>query len=141
MKEQIRETFIELKVVGQRCAMNLEEKREKDRKLIQYLKSLIENEVVTDFEDIGFCYWNISDNYAMIRDGHAEMLNHKNFYSHVHKIDPCYLFWLICDATQRLTLEKDGYSDFWWALYKEALEQNRDGDQYFAEFNAHRAAV
>ncbi len=140
MNNEIRNRFLELKVAGQRSAKSSEDKRAKDLKLISHLKSFIENKVVTDFEDIGFCYWNISDNYAFLRDGHSLYENHNTFYEHVTTNDPCYLYWLVCDATQRLALEKDGYSSFWWNLYKEAVEQNPNNKLYFAEFNIHRAA-
>ncbi len=86
-----------------------EEKKTKDLELINYLKSVIENKEVVEFEDIGFCYWNISDNYALLGDGHALRKNHQSFYECIMACDSSYLWWLVCDATQRLTLDKDGY--------------------------------
>ena len=124
MDEQIRRKFVDLKVTGQRFAISPEEKREKDLSLISYLNSIIENEIVTEFQDIGFCYWNISDNYALLKDGHSLFDNHRKFCEHIKNQDNEYLYWLVCDATQRLTLEKDGYSSFWWDLYRKAVEQN-----------------
>ncbi len=141
MNNEIRKTFLELKVTGQRFALSAEEKREIDVLLISYLNSLIEKEVVTETQDIGFCYWNISDNYALLKDGFSLYNNHKKFYEHIKNQESTYLYWLICDATQRLTLEKDGYGGFWWELYRNAIEQNSDNKHYFAEFNAHRAAL
>ena len=141
MNNEIRNRFLELKITGQRSAISIQDKRENDLKLIAYLKSLIENKVVADFEDIGFCYWNISDNYAFLREGHSLFENHKKFYECIINNDSCYLYWLVCDATQRLALEKDGYSTFWWDLYRKAVEQNSDNKLYFAEFNIHRAAL
>lgn len=140
MNNEIRNGFLELKIAGQRSAISIQERRDNDLKLIAYLKSLIDNNVVEDFEDIGFCYWNISDNYAFLRDGHSLYKNHKQFHEHIINNDPCYLFWLVCDATQRLALENDGYGDFWWDLYREAVENNPDNKWHFAEFNVHRAA-
>lgn len=140
MDEQIRKHFIELKVTGQRFAKT-SEVREKDLQLIDYLKSVVDNNIVTEFEDLGFCYWNISDNYALIKDGYALMCNHQTFYEHIKSENCRYLYWLVCDASQRLTLEKTGYSEFWWALYQEATEQNLSYDNYFIEFAAHRAAL
>ena len=141
MNTQIIKQFKELKVIGQRSAITPQEKIEKDAQLIRYLKSAIDNNVVTDFEDVGFCYWNISDNYALMKDGHSLMRNHQIFYEHIKNNDACYLYWTVCDATQRLTLEKDGFSKFWWGLYEEATEKNYYNNVYFAEFNAHRAAL
>lgn len=141
MNSQIKERFLELKLVGQRATVSSAEKCAKDSELIVYLKSVIANHVVFNFEDIGFCYWNISDNYALLRDGHALNENHKNFYECIVKENFGYLYWLVCDATQRLTLEKDGYSDWWWSVYREAVSCNSNKTSLFAEFCAHRAAL
>lgn len=141
MNDEIRNLFLELKVIGQRSAISTEDKRGKDLKLITHLSSFIDKKIVSDFEDVGFCYWNISDNYALLRDGHSLCENHKNFYAHIINEDSCYLYWLVCDATQRLALEKDGYGSFWWDLYREAVEQNQNSKHHFAEFNVHRAAL
>ena len=142
MNEHIRNHFMELKVTGQRFAISAGEKREKDIVLISYLKSLLDNELVTEFEDLGFCYWNISDNYALLKDGHSLYNNHNQFLEFINNHgDSKYLYWLVCDATQRLTLEKDGYGSFWWGVYQNAVACNVNNDLFFAEFNAHRAAL
>lgn len=141
MNPQIKEHFLELKLVGQRVIASPEEKRVKDLEMIAYLKSVMANHEVADFEDIGFCHWNISDNYALLRDGHALRENHLAFYKHIMKTAPGYLYWLVCDATQRLTLEKDGYSDWWWSVYREAISCNAENSHLFAGFCAHRAAL
>ena len=141
MKQQVKSRFLELKITGQRGNMSSEEKKNKDLELIKYLEDVIANKEVTDFEDIGFCYWNISDNYALLRDGHALRRNHRAFYEHIMAQDKSYLYWLVCDATQRLTLEKDGYSDWWWSVYREAVSDNRESANPFVEFCAHRAAL
>jgi hypothetical protein len=141
MNSQIKNRFLELKVVGQRCAISPEYKQKRDMQLIEYLKHVLEHNEVVEFEDVGFCYWNISDNYALQRDGHSQYKNHVNFYEHVKNHEPVYLFWTVCDATQRLTLEKDRYGDFWWSLYREAVQQNSDNRCFFPEFSAHRAAL
>ena len=141
MNPQLIEHFLELKVTGQRATVSPEEKKKKDLELIEYLNSVIASKKVAGFEDIGFCYWNISDNYALLRDGHALRKNHHAFYEHVMSKDASYLYWLVCDATQRLTLEKDGYSDWWWSVYREAISCNSEKTLLFAEFCAHRAAL
>ena len=141
MNSQIIKRFQELKIAGQRATVSPEEKKKKDLELIEYLKYVIANKEVTGFEDVGFCYWNISDNYALLRDGHALSKNHRAFYEHITAYDKSCLFWLVCDATQRLTLEKDGYSDWWWSIYREAVSYNSDKYNLFAEFCAHRAAL
>ncbi len=141
MNPQIKSRFLELKITGQRVNMSSEEKKSKDLELIKYLENVIVNEKVADFEDVGFCYWNISDNYALLRDGHALRKNHQAFYEHIVAQDKSYLYWLVCDATQRLTLEKDGSSDWWWSVYREAVSYNSENSNLFAEFCAHRAAL
>ena len=141
MNGEIIKAFKELKVTGQRFGITPEEKRDKDITLISYLKSLIEEKTVTDFEEVGFCYWNISDNLALTKNGAALYENHKKFYEHIKNSDPVYLYWVVSDATQRLTLEKDGLTDFWWSLYKEAVGKNTNSSVYFAKFCAHRAAL
>ena len=141
MNPQIKERFLELKLTGQRGTLSMEEKKSKDLELIKYLEGVINRKEVTDFEDMGFCYWNISDNYALLRDGHALRKNHQAFYEHIMAWDKRYSYWLVCDATQRLTLEKDGYSDWWWAVYREAVSCNVERVNPFAEFCAHRAAL
>lgn len=141
MNSQIKARFGELKIIGQRGTLPLEEKKQKDLELIEYLKSVIANKEVTEFEEVGFCYWNISDNYALLRDGHSLRKNHQAFYEHVTSYDKSYLYWLVCDATQRLTLETGGYTDWWWSLYREAVSCNSEKTPLFAEFCAHRAAL
>lgn len=141
MNSQLRDHFLELKLTGQRATVSQEEKKKKDLELIEYLDSVIASKDVTEFEDIGFCYWNISDNFALLRDGHALRRSHQAFYEHIIAQDKSYLYWLVCDATQRLTLEKDGYSDWWWLVYREAISCNAENTHLFAEFCAHRAAL
>ena len=141
MNPQIKTHFRELKITGQRGTLSMEEKKQKDLDLIEYLKSVIANKEVTAFEEVGFCYWNISDNYALLRDGHALRKNHQTFYEHIMSYDASYLYWLVCDATQRLTLEKYGYTEWWWSLYREAVSCNSEKFPSFAEFCAHRAAL
>lgn len=107
----------------------------------QYLNHLIQDKAVVDFEDVGFCYWHISDNFALLRDGASLYLNHRIFDEHIRTGDSCYLYWAVSDATQRLTLEVNGYLDFWWKLYFDAIQRNVNSEYEFAEFCAHRAAL
>ena len=141
MTEHIKTRFLELKVTGQRFSMSPETIADRDRQLICFLKQVIENREVTDFEDVGFCLWNISDNYSFIKDGHSLMHNHKIFYNHIEKENWRYLYWLVNDASQRLTLEKYGYSSFWWTLYQDAMEKNTTDTCFFAQYHVHRAAL
>ena len=121
--------------------MHPETTHAKDSQLICFLKDLVDNKEVVSFEDVGFCLWNISDNYAFLKDGHSLMVNHTAFYNHLRNANSQYLYWLVNDATQKLTLEKDGYSDFWWKLYQEAIDSNLSDTCFFAQYHAHRAAL
>ena len=111
-----------------------------NRALMAYLQSLLATGEVSAFEDVGFCYWNLSDRYALLRDGHNQAENHRHFHAHVLQGDNVYLYWLVNDATQKLTLEKDGYGDLWWQYYREAVRQNIVRGLPI-ECGAHRAAL
>lgn len=108
--------------------------------LIAFLQSSIDCGDAATFEDVGFGYWNISDQYALLRDGHRQCENHRRFYEHVSRGDAAYLYWLVNDATQKLTLEKDGYGDLWWEYYCEAVQRN-EAKGLPIECGVHRAAL
>lgn len=138
----IRKRFSELKLCGQRCDISAEEKQKYDRQCIEYLLSLLQGEKLTSAEDIGFCYWNLSDNYAFLRDGDALFANHMRFYQYLKGMPAQYLYWAVCDGTQKCMLENSGHADFWWRLYREANKKNRDVAACEAvAFAAHRAAL
>lgn len=40
----------------------------------------------------GFCYWNISDSYAMLRKPEEQYTNHLNFYKLLENMDSKYIF-------------------------------------------------
>ena len=142
MNESLRNRFLELKIIGQRCGIPEGTKKEKDKQLIDWLQRMIHSGQITDFEDLGFCYFNISDNFAMLRDGDSLYQNHKCLLAHVLTNSDLYLFWTVCDATQKLTLETNGCSEFWWELYRNAVARNKEQSKYpFAEFHVHRAAL
>ena len=98
MNSEIRNAFSELKATRQRFVISPQEKWEKDIALISYLSSLIKNEIVTDAEDIGFCYWNISDNYALLKDGHSLYGNHNEFYEYIHGKEAKELYFDACNS-------------------------------------------
>ena len=134
MTQEMREKFVRLN----------EQSRTKNPQaryaMIAFLQSSIDCGDVATFEDVGFCYWNISDQYALLRDGHRQCENHRRFYEHVSQGDDRYLYWLVNDATQKLTLEKDGYGDLWWWYYCEAVERNATKGLPI-ECGVHRAAL
>lgn len=109
--------------------------------IIEYLSSILSTNNADNML-AGFCYWNISDSYAMLRKPDEQYTNHLNFYKQLEIMDSKYMFWLVCDATQRFTLELGGYGEFWWEIYKTAVQLNSDnsGIEYIA-FEAHNAAL
>ena len=66
MTQEMREKFVRLN----------EQSRTKNPQaryaLIAFLQSSIDCGDVATFEDVGFCFWNISDQYALLRDGHSQ---------------------------------------------------------------------
>lgn len=142
LDSDIREEFNRLKCTGQRELKSSSEKHSKDKAVIDYLNNLLNSNTVEDFEDISFCFWNISDSYAMLRDSEQEYKNHLKFSDHISRGENKYGFWTVCDATQRFTLILGGYGEFWQELYKNAVENIPITDEnYRAAYEAHRAAV
>lgn len=87
----------------------------------------------------GCLLWNLSDVYAMQREADALYKNHRRFEAHLQTMPPIHRLWLVCDSTQRLTLELGGYDDFWWDIYENATAQY-DHTCEAALFEVHRAA-
>ena len=109
--------------------------------IIEYLSSILSTNNADNLL-AGFCYWNISDSYAMQRKSEELYSNHHNFCKMLDTMDSKYKFWSICDATQRFTLELGGYSDFWWELYKNAVYINSNTtDIERIVFDTHVAAI
>ncbi len=108
---------------------------------IRFLESALSCGNLDSVTDVGFCYWYLSDCYAELRDTEKLFRNHIKFAEHVDNALPCYSFWTVSDPNQRFALENGGYSDFWWDLYKNAVEKNADGICLWEEFHAHHAAL
>ncbi len=87
----------------------------------------------------GCLLWNLSDVYAIRREADMLYKNHRRFEAHLQTMPPMYRLWLVCDSTQRLTLEVGGYDDFWWDIYEEATA-NYNLACEAALFEVHRAA-
>ncbi len=139
MTQSFKKQFEELKLIGQRIEYSSDEKEIKDKELIKFLKKSIAENKDLSFEDIGFCYWNVSDNYALLKDGKGLYENHIKFERFLSSAASKYIYWLCNDGTQRFTLEKDGYSDFWWDLYRKAVSVNSECS--ILQFSSHRVAL
>lgn len=109
--------------------------------IIEYLSSILST---NDADNLlaGFCYWNISDSYAMQRKSKEQCANHLNFCKMLDTMDTKYKFWAVCDATQRFTLELGGYGDFWWEHYEKTVDLNPNTtDIERIVFDTHVAAI
>lgn len=142
MNSEFIETFKKLKLAGERTTYSREEKRKQDLAVIDFLQPALYGNVLKGTEEIGFAYWNISDSFAMLRDSGNLYKNHCEFSDFLKDKPSKYLFWLVCDATQRFTLELGGFADFWWDCYKTALSKNvnMNGIEKIT-FECHNAAL
>lgn len=142
LDETIRKKYAELKCIGERNTKSGEEKRSRDLAVDEYMRYLIDCGEARDFEDIGFCLWNISDSFALLRDSDREYNNHIEFADFVSRGDSKYKFWTVCDTTQRFTLILGGRGGFWQELYKDAAESCDVTDEnYRIAYESHRAAM
>lgn len=142
MNSEFIETFKKLKLAGERTTYSREEKRKQDLAVIDFLQPALYGNVLKGTEEIGFAYWNISDSFAMLRDSGNLYKNHCEFSDFLKDKTSKYLFWLVCDATQRFTLELGGFADFWWDCYKNALSKNVGMSGIGAiTFECHNAAL
>lgn len=141
LNNEIRENFRRIKLAGQRNDHSFEEKNLSDRSVIGYLNDLL-NSRPNDFIDAGFCLWNISDSYAMMRDGERLYGNHKKFVELLSDKPSLYSFWTVSDTTQRFTLISSGYESFWHDLFQNAAENSDVTEEnYRIVYEAHRAAL
>ena len=142
MNYEFIENFNKLKLMGERTTYSREEKRKHDLAVIDFLQAALRGNELEGTEEIGFAYWNISDSFAMLRDSGSLYKNHCEFADFLKDKPSKYLFWLVCDATQRFTHELGGFADFWWDCYKNALSKNAGMSGIEAiTFECHNAAL
>lgn len=129
MTPDIRNTFKVLQAKG------------KLKDTVKYLSDILMTDNIDNML-AGFCYWNISDSYAMLRQSDNLYDNHLKFCKLLENMSEKYIFWVVCDATQRFTLELGGYGDFWWELYRNAVNADIDiAENERIVFEAHAAAM
>lgn len=140
LTEHMREKYSEIALMQERNTLDPDTKRKSDFALIDYMKEILSDE--PDDMTACFCHWNISDGYALRRDFKNEYNNHLVFVGRLSRMDERYLFWCVCDATQKFTLELGGYGDFWWDNYLNAVAENKslDNNERVA-YLSHRAAM
>lgn len=143
MNEEIKNNFNKLLEKVQRISLTLDEKVKMDTARLDFCDQMLKRGVLTDDEDIGWCYWNISDSLALLRNAQMLFGNHAQFYNFVNEMPDQYAYWVVSDATQRGVLESGGHGDFWWTAYREANERNRIIGDHNANiaYTSHRAAM
>lgn len=142
MNSEFIENFKKLKLMGEHTTYSREKKRKSDLAVIDFLQAALRGNELEGTEEIGFAYWNISDSFAMLRDSGNLYKNHCEFADFLKDKPSKYLFWLVCDATQRFTHELGGFADFWWDCYKSALSKNAGISGIEAiTFECHNAAL
>lgn len=142
MNSEFIENFRKLKFACERTLCSQNEKSPPNLAVIDYLQTSLRDNALNGTEEIGFAYWNISDSFALLRDSRNLYKNHCEFANFLKDKPSKYLFWLVCDATQRFTLELGGFADFWWDCYKTALSKNvnMNGIEKIT-FECHNAAL
>ncbi len=141
--ENFRTQALEIRLCGQRNDYGSEEKHEADKRALDFFENALDSGEFSDGEDIAWIMWNISDLYALMRDSENLYKNHIRFSEHLKTMSAPYLFWCVCDSSQKFTLQLGGYNDLWYDLYRYACEKNQivtDENEYIA-FEAHRAAL
>ena len=90
-------------------------------KMIALLRPLLTQDDL-DPGQKAFAYWQISDNYALLREHAATYRNHRAFESYLADQDEKYRLMLIADATQKLSLVCGGHENYWNGLYYGIME-------------------
>lgn len=134
-------TYIELS--GERNNHDADQKRKSDEQTLKFLQDTLKSGEFTDKEDIAFLLWGISDKYALLRSSEKLYENHLRFSEHLKAMSAPYLFWCVCDASQKFTLQLGGYNNFWYNLYKTACKHNQiiTEENECIAYEAHRAAL
>lgn len=116
-------------------------KKESYRQIIALLNPiLLSNDFTT--EQKVFAYWNISDNYALLRDYENTYQNHLEFEDYLKDKNENYKLMLICDATQKLSIISGGYEKYWNALYFDTINKCKiTSENYIIYFQVLRTAL
>jgi tetratricopeptide (TPR) repeat protein len=109
--------------------------------IIDLLAPLVHSRDDLSLNDKGWSFWNICDNYAMLRKPREQHAVQAEFYEwSKSSLPPLRQHWVVTDATQAMTLIDGGYLDFWWSCYQSANESApRLLENRTVRFEAHRA--
>lgn len=140
---EFRKKVSEIFLCDQRVKYSGDEKQKADENRLSFLKKALESGNFTEKEDVAFLLWHISDTYALQRNYEKLYENHLRFSEHLKNMPAPYLFWCVCDASQKFTLQLGGYNDFWYRLYKTSCELNQTvtAENECIAFEAHRVAT
>ncbi len=138
--DEIKARFNELLEIKSSDYLDKEIKNQAKKDVINMLEPLLERNDLTVEQKI-FAYWNISDNYALLREHQKTYENHLKFEDFLNGKNPNYKLMLISDTTQRLSIAASGHEDYWTKLYFD-LTDNLDitKENYIVYFEVLRSA-
>lgn len=117
------------------------QRENKKEEIVQLLQEVLNIEDLTDKERC-WALWNISDNLAMLRKPQEEFINHKLFEQQLSQMDKQYLYWIVSDGTQHMTLLIGGFETYWNKLYEYACNNSpKTQENAIIRFETHRANV
>src|SRR5690606_3185121 len=109
--------------------------------IIELLTPVLRSPASLPAEDVGWAYWNVCDNYALLRKAREQLAYQTAFYEWSRAALPAHQWhWVVSDGTQAMTLISGGYLDFWWNCYRDANERApQAADNRTVRFESHRA--
>lgn len=138
--DKIKARFNELLEIKSSDYLDKEIKNQAKKDVIKMLESLLERNDLTVEQKI-FTYWNISDNYALLREHQKTYQNHLKFEDFLNGKNPNYKLMLISDTTQRLSIAAAGHEDYWTKLYFDLTDNLKiTKENYILYFEVLRSA-
>ncbi|MBI5669468.1 MAG: hypothetical protein HZC41_15805 [Chloroflexi bacterium] len=109
--------------------------------IIDLLVPLLDAETPVSADDRGWAFWNVCDQYAMLRNAKDQYTYQAEFYKWSQRDLPLLRrHWVVSDGTQAMTLINGGFLEFWWDCYQSANESAPQvAENRAARFESHRA--
>jgi hypothetical protein len=109
--------------------------------IVALLTPMLHSKESLSADDTGWAFWNICDNYAMLRKAREQYACQAEFYEWSKSALPSLRHhWVVSDATQAMTIIDGGFLDFWWNCYYSANESAPQvAENRAARFESHRA--
>lgn len=94
-------------------------------------------------EEQGWIYWNLSDNYALLRQVDLQYSIHAQFFEWGKEfLNPDKLHWIVSDGTQALTLSLGNHFNEWFSWYLYACKHSsKITENRVVHFESHRTAI